>query len=444
MNRQQTSPVAKGLLLLLCLLWLKKGSAQSETPLTLDSAIALSLANSEQLKSDSLSLLLAANRLQQGMQGKGPQFATQSSYLRISDNITPFQVALGGRDVVLNPQILDQSYNSVQARQLLWAGGRQRATTDLLNLDQQAAAVRLLKNKTDLRLRTTELWYALFVNRKNEALVRANIALLEAQRKDGEAAVRQGILLANELLKIDLAVTNLRTSLNNLQNSDQMLAYNLRLLTATSTDNAVVLPDILPEFTPDNRSLNDYVSQALAQRSDLQLLRLRKESAGTGIRLARSSRMPEVSVGGAYNYDRPNQRVFPNKAAFTGTWNAGVFLNWNLSGLYTAATRIKESKLLLQQTETSEYLARQGIAMEVNERYTRYREAVEAVSLAEKAVEQATENFRVEENRYRASTTTATDYLNANTALVQARINLVTAKANVQLSYRKLLQSINL
>ncbi len=44
--------------------------------------------------------------------------------MRLSDNVTPLRVILPDRKAVtLNPQILNQSYNNFQVRQLLWAGG---------------------------------------------------------------------------------------------------------------------------------------------------------------------------------------------------------------------------------------------------------------------------------------------------------------------------------
>jgi outer membrane protein len=87
--------------------------------------------------------------------------------------------------------------------------------------------------------------------------------------------------------------------------------------------------------------------------------------------------------------------------------------------------------------------AKEGILMEVNADYNNYLQAKRKIQLANKAVEQATENFRVEQNKFRSNTTTATEFLNANTLLVQSQINLTTAVANAALAYEKLLKSIN-
>jgi len=80
----------------------------------------------------------------------------------------------------------------------------------------------------------------------------------------------------------------------------------------------------------------------------------------------------------------------------------------------------------------------EGILMEVNAAFTDYLQATEKIVIAKKAVAQATENFRVEQNKLTASIITTTDFLDANNKLLQAKLNLNAAQANAQLALKKL------
>lgn len=130
-------------------------------------------------------------------------------------------------------------------------------------------------------------------------------------------------------------------------------------------------------------------------------------------------------------------------ASPTGTWNIGVSLNWNLTDLYTNKEKVKESNSSFLKMNTLLEQVKDGIQLEVNADYNNYLQAKQKIQLANKSVEQATENFRVEQNKFQTNTTTSTDFLNANTLLLQSNINLTTAIANAGLAYRKLLKSIN-
>jgi outer membrane protein len=417
--------------------------AQNQRILNLDEAINLGLLHSKQLILDSINIDIVKSKISQNRSFSLPQISANASYIRISDNITPFQVAFPAGNVVLNPQILNQSYNSIQAKQLIWAGGKIKYANELLNFDKEAIAFDSEKNKSEVSYSISSLWYNLYSVKQSKKIVLANLSLLRDQQKDAVNFVKQGIILENEVLKIDLAITNLETDLSDLKNTTAQLKFNLAVLTGLDFNKEIDISETLPESAQAENNLNPYLQKALINRAELKGLSLRKEQANTSLKLAKTDYLPTFSAGGSYNYDQPNQRLFPNQAVFTGTWNAGVFLNWNISSLYINKDKIKESKLGLSKINTVFEQAEEGIKIEVNTDFNNYLQTKEKIRFAQKAIEQATENFRVEENKFRLNTTTSTDYLAANTQLLQAKLNLVSAQANSELAYRKLLKSTN-
>jgi outer membrane protein len=427
----------------ICVMFCNLSQAQTQRILSLEDAISLGIAHSKSVQLDSFNLQLADSKILQNKNAKLPQVGVNLSYIRVSDNITPFSVVFPQGEVTLNPQILNQSYNSLQLRQLLYAGGKVKYAEQLLNFDKKAIYFDIEKNKSDAAFTMTTLWYNLFTVKQSKKIIQANIELLNNQKKDAENFVKQGIILGNDLLKIELAVTNLESNLSDILTTENLLKYNLITLTGLDTKTEIDIPETLPNTENESDNFDLFLEKAFKNRAELKGLFIRKEQANVVQKIAKSNFLPTLSALGSVNYDMPNQRVFPNVASLTGTWNVGVSLNWSLTDLYTNKEKVKESNLSFLKMNSVIEQAKEGIQMEVNADYSNYLQAKQKIQLANKSVEQATENFRVEQNKFQTNTTTSTDFLNANTLLLQAKINLTTAAANAGLAYKKLMKSVN-
>ena len=170
--------MSKSLLLGVMIIFSNGLKSQNQRVITLEEAVKLGIAHSNQLKIDSLNLEISNSKLKQGKNNNLPQVTANANYTRISDNITPFTVAFPTGNVVLNPQILNQSYNSLQAKQLIWAGGKLNKANQILALDQKAIDFDIQKNTADVSYEITNLYYNLFAVNQSKKIVEANIDLL--------------------------------------------------------------------------------------------------------------------------------------------------------------------------------------------------------------------------------------------------------------------------
>jgi outer membrane protein len=429
------------LILALWLIPLLSGFSQERRSLELDEAIKMGIAHSKQLELDRIQQQINQSKVQQGIDAKLPQVSLNMSYIRLSDNITPFRVAFPTGEVTLNPQILNQSYNSLNVRQLLWAGGKVKDATKLQSLENQAVLFDSEKNKADVSYNITTLWYNLFTVNQTVKLLNTNIESLRSQKRDLENFEKQGIVLKNDILKIDLGITNLESSVIEVKNTQNLLNYNLCILMGIDPQTKLEIPEKLNLITSEVASNEQFINKAIANRPELKSFGIRQQQADLATKITHANYLPTLSAGGRINYDLPNQRLFPNEAKYTGTWDVGLFLSWNISELFINKERLKESKFAISKLNTAYEQAKEGIMMEVNADYNNYLQAKQKIVNTEKAIEQATENLRVERNRLASNVSNATEFLTANNQLVQAQINHTTAIANTELAYRKLLKS---
>lgn len=417
------------------------GYSQQVRPLPLQEAIMLARKHSSQLNADSLQYRMARERIKQLSANALPQVSVNASYQRMSNNIEPYSISLPNGSFQLNPQILDQSYNSVHLTQLLYGGGKVSSGKKALKTEAEAVRADYDKSVLELDHTVTDLWFNLYNVNASQKIIMVNIETLSKKREDLETFRVQGIVLANDVLKIDLSITTLRSNLADISSLAGSLNYNLCLATGIDVSTIIDIPDEYLHPVAAIEPLSAYEDAALSKRPDLRGFKWRTEAAGYRIKAAKADYYPTLSLVGHYNYDRPNQRVIPSAGRFDYSAYAGASLSWRISSLYTNRSVVSESRLGLAQLTSTLQQTRENIRSEVNRNYLEYKKTLDKMSLTQTEVDQATENFRVEQNKLNAQTTTPTDFLDANTRLLQAQLNFASAKANAELSYRKLIKS---
>jgi len=415
--------------------------AQQARLLPLEEAIDLARRHSHLLKTDSLQLSLAQNRVTQVKSAALPQFNLSATYQRLSNNITPFVIALPEGSFAINPQILNQSYNAVQLTQLLFAGGKARNGIKAGQKEALAQQADFAKSVLDQEYATTDLWFNLYNARASKKLILANIETLKGKRNDLDEFRKQGLVLENDVLKIDLSITILGSTLADVNSLVESLNYNLCVITGIDPATVIEIPDTFLHPVTEIQPFDHYVNAALSARPEIKAFELRNEAAQFRIQVSKADYFPTLNLIASYNYDRPNQRIIPNVNSFNYSAYAGLSLNWRISSLYTNQARIRESKLTTYQLESSFQQVKEGMQMEVNTNYQEYKKTLEKGKLVQTELDQAQENFRVEQNKLNAQTTTPADFLDSNLRLLQAQMNLATATANSELAYRKLIKS---
>lgn len=420
--------------------------AAAPRPLALAEAVRLALASSKGIKSNEAAQHQTAARVQQALNGVVPSIKGSSTFLRLSDNITPLSLPLpGAGEVALNPQVLNQSFNSLQVEQLVWNGGKVRLGIASARTEQAATAAEADEYRLLAADNATSLWFGLYKLNASERILRENIRLLQDRRRELTSLEKQGLVLKIDGLKIDLAVSRLESSMADIRSGQAISSFNLALATGLPTGTTFVLDEALsgPAGPPLAAllPLADYQREALAGRAELKALSLRREAALIGQRIVKGNIMPTVSFAGTVDYNRPNMRVFPTQAEFKATSSVSANLSWTLSSFYTNRAKMAESRFGLEKLTTDLDQLRDGIQIEVNASYRAYEQGLEKIRVAQNAIAQAQENFRVEQNRFKASTITPADFLDANTQLIQARLDLTTAQANAELARWKLLKS---
>ena len=117
-------------------------------------------------------------------------------------------------------------------------------------------------------------------------------------------------------------------------------------------------------------------------------------------------------------------------------------MSWTFWEWGKTLNSVKEKESLKRQLEQTKHALIDNISLEIKKAVLDIDEADKNIPTTSKAVEQAEENLRVSEERYKAQVTTMTEVLDAQTLLTQARVNYYRALYGHNLAKARLQRAI--
>ncbi|MEZ7888392.1 MAG: TolC family protein, partial [Cloacibacterium sp.] len=131
----------------------------------------------------------------------------------------------------------------------------------------------------------------------------------------------------------------------------------------------------------------------------------------------------------------------PGFVTITNAINIGLGVSYNLDNLWKKNSSLLKSQAREKQLEANNELLNDHIKLELNKDFQNSNLAKKKIEVYERALEQATENYRITKNKYDNGLANITDLLEADAALVGAKVNVINSRADAALAYKKLLQT---
>jgi HAE1 family hydrophobic/amphiphilic exporter-1 len=230
-----------------------------------------------------------------------------------------------------------------------------------------------------------------------------------------------------DLLQAQVTLNNLRPGILAAENDLQIAVavVNDALGRPVDAPFDITLPLVLPESFPEIDEPRDLMAVADENRPELLRFQIDRKVLDSRVGITRSNVLPEVNATFSFGINTFN---FDNLRDWSlHTWTAGVRLNWTLfDGLQTNA-EIKALRSQVSQNLFDEGSFRSELAMELERTTGTWTRALEAVEVAQFAVEQAQEAQRVAEESFQYGAATTLDLLEAARALREAEFSLAQA-----------------
>ena len=430
------------LLLLLSSMGISKSWAQApQRQLNLQEAIDLSLKNSSQLKYSTAKIEEATGALREALDRRLPDAKVSGSYLRLTNPTLDLKIKTGGSGGGSGetPKVNQAMYGLANASLPIYAGLRIRYGIESAKYLADAAKLDADQDKETIILNTIDAYNNLYKSKAAVDLVQENLQTAQQRVKDYTNLEQNGLLARNDLLKAQLQQSNVELSLLDAQNNWKLANISMDILLGLSDSTVLVVDTTNFSAIAGLKTVDEYFQSGLQNRNDLAALDLRKKAATSGVKATLGEKYPSLAVTGGYA-----ALGIPKVLTVLNAVNIGVGVQYDIASLWKNNARLQQARAREKQLTASEMQLSDAIRLQIAQAYQNFLSAQKKIDVYQQAVVQASENYRVINNRYANSLSTATDVLDADLAQLQARLNYAFAKSDTWVAYNKLLQTAGL
>jgi outer membrane protein len=410
--------------------------------LTIDEAVDLGMKHSSQIRISQAKMGATDQKYKQYLAQLAPNIAINSSVTHSSENLPFYQnFDFAGAFITFPATAYNYYLNALNISQVVFAGLRGWNTLAMSKEQIKAAQYDLAADKRTARNNIIIAYYNHYKLLESKRVVAENIEVQQLRLRDIQNLQTVGMALKNDVLKIQIAISNLQQSADEVQSAIDVSNYNLDVMTGLPENTKIQIVDAGLISTKGDFDINSGLANALRIRPEVKAADVRLDISHKALRIARGMYSPVISGGFNYYYNEPNQREFIGPVEFKYSWDIGVRLSWNITGLFTNQFQTNEAKINIQEAEAQHDQLSDNIKMEVNSNYADYKLALDKISLNQNNVDQATENRRMTKDQYDNGIKNVTDMLDADNLVTVSQINLLNARIDAEIAYAKLLKA---
>ncbi|MCS6817197.1 MAG: TolC family protein [Blastocatellia bacterium] len=302
-----------------------------------------------------------------------------------------------------------------------------QAEEEVRRADAQAAWI-----EQQIRFEVIRAYYNVLSAEARQRVADEAVRMAEADVQRIRAMFEAGLVVISDVLAAEVQLAEFR---------QQLIQADGDVVTARAGLNtALGLP-----VTAPHRVVGQLIERTFEVEGPEELMRLALQHRPDLVRARLAVRSREHGVRGALGQYLPRLDLFATVGA-TGRGLLSGSADYTIGASLTfevfdggRAARVRQARAALALTEAeTEQLVNQ-IRLDVVRAFEHYRSARERLVVAARAVQQAEEALRIVQDRHQEGLTTITEVLRAQTALVRARMNALTARYEYVVGYATVL-----
>jgi outer membrane protein len=331
-----------------------------------------------------------------------------------------FNFGTGGISPNSTSATLEASYT------LLGAGKFGTLKSSRASLQSAEASETVARFRTALE--TDAAYFAVLADHELSRVTADRLKRAEEQLGIARVRVTAGEALSSDSLQLLLEVSRARLAI--LSRDSALVASRLRLGRRIGQDGpaeAAPVDTALPPQLPLTQE--EAIAEMRRRGPDVEAARAEERSASANVMTERERYLPEINIGGTVG--RYDTELFPS-ALKRNQYTIGVAIPiWNGGTRELAIARARADQSVATATRADLERATGEVMAQA---YHGYLTSRGGIDLALIGVAAATENYRVQNARYREGATTILDLLEAQVALSEAQAALIQARYSSRLA----------
>ena len=241
--------------------------------------------------------------------------------------------------------------------------------------------------------------------------------LLEQQYKDSENKFEQGLLARNDLLQVNAQMLQAKQDLARAKANSKIARYKLKNILGGVLEDSEKINDLQKESI----KLTDYNEEELNNRSEIKAIKMTIESLVNQKKANKGNFMPSADVNLTYTKYGDDAFLSEDSSIADSQQSATINLKWNIfNGGKDSSQDIIYQKRVLQTKEVLEDL-KLSIKLQYEQAVEEYSVSQLNFQTAKVSLEQAKENYKIVNNRFKEGLSSSTDLINANFLLSSAK-----------------------
>lgn len=251
-----------------------------------------------------------------------------------------------------------------------------------------------------------------------------------------------GMIPLNDLLKAQVELANATQNLVVVQNGLNIAKSNLNLILRRDINAPIEVVDVTL-YSPYDKDIDYCLQTAEDNRLEIRIADLDVKMKGKEVNIAKKDYYPTIGLrANVYQRGADWDVNGGNRFLDGNSWDASAVATWNFWEWGRSYQGIKARKAGLKQSQLKRDDIFDNIRLEVKQAYLRTKEGEKNITTVQKAIEQAKENFRISEERYKEQMVTSTDVLDAQTLLSRTMNNYFNALYDFKISKASLYKAM--
>lgn len=335
------------------------------------------------------------------------------------------------------PSTQNKFGNGLSVELPVYTGGLVEGQIDNAKIGKTDAQETILKTEQATKYSAIEGYYQLLANKELQGVYHEAVDNLQGHLDNVQAQYNVGTKAKVDVLSSDVSLANAKTTALTADNAVAISESNLNNILGLPLETKLNLADHQLPFDTYNISLQEATDYAMKYRPEVLQAALAVQTAENNIDIADASNKPTVKVSGGNNW---NDNTFPGIDANKRSWNIGASVTYSFYDGGATKAKVDQAKQALLVARETEQKTREAVQLEVKQAYLNIRSAAQKVEETQTVVDQARENYRIQNIRYQAGVGINLDVLDAQLSLNQAQVNHIQALYDYNVGIAKLEQ----
>ena len=395
-------------------------------PWTLERALEQALAANPDARLAQRRIVAGQAGLDQANAAFWPRVQFHSSYTGSDNPMLAFGSILNQRAYSSSLNFNDvPSVDDLNARGLvtvpLYAGGKNTATRRAAKANTDAARQDNAAVRNALGFEVSRAFYTVLKTRQFIRAAEAGVNSFEGSLVVAKKRLDGGTLLKSGVLDIEVRLAQAREELVRARNANALAVRVLRNLLGIEGGDFEVADTAPAATAPDSGDFSG--------RPELAAARHREQAAQQQAHAAKGGYLPRVNAFGSADYDYG--WTYNNGG---GSYTAGALLQWDLWDGKMTRAKLAEANANVELAREEQRKLHLALDLEAEQARLDLKAANERLSVTDQVVAQATESASLTRARFEQDLALSTQLIDAETALVAARVRRAEAEADRQIA----------